>query len=502
MPLPDSRCDSTHDNICNDALTATKQPPRLTPSLDRRRAINRIYTGVAGTGKTYQLLQLAQQYTHTLTAMSSAQRLDALVADSTWREVICLVLLDLQAQGKQLVKVPEILEHDILQARAQRSDNRHLSATLHQTLSLHRAHTGVQASDSAVLGSINESRAALPLFDKDSSGAWYLLPDAREHLHELQQRLVLYRQPSQPQQVQRYVMLSFHQAYGYDEFVEGIRPVLDEHTGQMRYQIRDGAFLKLCMQAQAHPELRYALLIDELNRANVAQVFGELMSLIEPDKRAGQPGAMQVRLAYSQRLFAVPSNVDIYATMNDQDHSLSSLDMAFRRRFEFVSLLPNPQLLGQVHDSDGQVIELSKLLAGINQRLCEHVGSHAQLGHAYLLGIDSIAELLQRMVTQVLPQLLSVTQYQPSLIASIVPTVDSTGDGFTGNGSTAQTPWLYGNAQLGSYQLHPEVLALAGQLSTDQSSEQIFSQQLSQSASPLLDSIYGRAAAFTGFYSS
>lgn len=214
--------------------------------------------------------------------------------------------------------------------------------------------------------------------------------------------------------------VSFHQSYGYDEFVEGIRPKMDETTGHMRYEVQPGVFLKLCEKAAADPAHRYAMLIDEMNRANVAQVFGELMSLVEPDKRVGQPQALKVRLAYSGRLFGVPENVDIYASMNTQDHSLIPLDMAFRRRFEFVELQPTAEGLPDIEDETGQRMSLSALMQGMNARIAQYVGTQALLGQAFFYGVENMAQLRQRFVQQILPQLMTSCANHPNALEDIL----------------------------------------------------------------------------------
>ena len=407
-------------------------------------AKNIIYTGVAGTGKTYQLLQIAEQYTDSLPIMDHDVLLSQLLHDLSWCEVISLVFLDFKAQQQDLVKVPEILAHEFFIAKAaQNARDKNLNNTAWLEL---RRHSPIDSK------TVNcENRASQAYFDKNESGAWYLLPESILLLDNLTQQLQEYQQTlldnqtttDKPMRHERFSLVSFHQAYGYEEFVEGIRPVLNvsnqssrqggegQRGSQMHYNIQDGAFLQLCQRAINDPEQRYAMLIDEINRANVSRVFGELLSLIEPDKRAN---AMHVKLAYSGRLFSVPANVDIYATMNIQDHSLAPLDMALRRRFRFIDCPPRPELLPVMHISNATtadnenndwvnkqpvaIIDLAQLLTALNQRITQALGQEAQLGHAFLIKVKSLADLQTALLEQIIPQLaqaaggqLAVLQY-------------------------------------------------------------------------------------------
>lgn len=394
-------------------------------------ASNIIYTGVAGTGKTYQLLQIAKQYSDPLPTADNNELMAHLLYDLSWREVVCLIFLDLQLQHQELVKVPAIVAHAFFVAKAAQNDrDKNLSNTAWSVLQIH------SRLDSAIV--THKNRASQAYFDKDESGAWYLLPKSIPLLDELTAKLGEFRQTHNKGEMtngkayynQRFSMVSFHQSYGYEEFIEGLRPVMtganqvgegtQSSSGQLQYAIQEGAFLKLCQRAAQDPTQRYAMLIDEINRANVSRVFGELLSLIEPDKRAGQANAMQVNLAYSGRRFSVPSNVDIYATMNTQDHSLAPLDMALRRRFRFIDCPPKPELLSIISVSKegnpAQMIDLAKVLNGLNQRIVQALGSDAQLGHAFLLNIQTLAQLQTVLVEQIIPQLAQATGAQLSLL--------------------------------------------------------------------------------------
>ena len=423
---------------CRDFLMLNK----VMPDMSAQKPTNIIYTGVAGTGKTYRLLQIAQQYTDYLPRVNDKELLGQLLHELSWREVVCLIFLDFKSKKQDLVKVPEIVSHEFfINKAAQNSREKNLSNTAWSVLQMH-----TPASSQTVS---YKNRASQAYFDKDNSGAWYLLPEGIDLLSELAQQLAEFQQAqhennNQDQNFsqQRFSMVSFHQAYGYEEFVEGIRPVMaaSSHTthssSQMSYAIQDGAFLKLCQRAANDPEQRYAMLIDEINRANVSRVFGELLSLIEPDKRAGMANAMTVNLAYSGRTFSVPANVDIYATMNTQDHSLAPLDMALRRRFRFIDCPPQPELLpiislnqeSETADSGtlnseiinpAKTIDLAKLLNGLNNRIAQTLGAEAQLGHAFLWSVSSLEQLKTALIEQIIPQLAQAAGGQVAVLQYI-----------------------------------------------------------------------------------
>lgn len=384
----------------------------------RELAKNIIYTGVAGTGKTYQLQQIAKQYTEFLPTATQDDLLKNLVEPLSWREVICLVLLDEKQKGKSLLKVPELVQSAIFLAKASLKDRKeNLNQTAWGTLMMYSDKNSVRVK--------YHRRASQSYFDKDDSSNWFLLADSLPLLTDLQNKLDDYQaaihsqfQPNYLQpKLERFSFVSFHQAYGYEEFVEGIRPHIADN-GQMSYRVESGAFLRLCQQAKHDPSHRYAMLIDEINRANVARVFGELMSLIEPSKRAGQTDSLSVNLAYSRQPFSVPSNVDIYATMNSQDHSLAPLDMAFRRRFEFIECQPQPQLLGKVM-ANGIEIDLAKLLTALNERISQNLAKDSQIGHSFLWGIDSLQALSAAFSHSIIPQVAQACQHHGQVLQAI-----------------------------------------------------------------------------------
>jgi 5-methylcytosine-specific restriction protein B len=163
---------------------------------------------------------------------------------------------------------------------------------------------------------------------------------------------------------------------------------------------RDFDFTQLTPEDYAQAP-RFVLIIDEINRGNVASIFGELISLLEDDKRGGQPHELRLTLPYSKASFVVPPNLYVLGTMNTADRSVEALDTALRRRFSFHELAPQPQLLR----ADVAGIDLPRLLAALNERLEALLDRDHRLGHAWLLPVRDLAGLRTAFSQKIIPQL-------------------------------------------------------------------------------------------------
>jgi 5-methylcytosine-specific restriction protein B len=172
------------------------------------------------------------------------------------------------------------------------------------------------------------------------------------------------------------IQVTFHPSYGYEDFIEGFKPTR-ALGGGLNLRLVDGIFKRVCRTAAADPDRPYLVVIDEVNRGNLPKIFGELITLLELDKRG-----FEVRLPQSGESFAVPPNVYVLATMNTADRSIRLLDAALRRRFAFHELMPDREPLegafvGKLH--------LAELLTNLNVRIRAEVGRERQVGHAFFL---------------------------------------------------------------------------------------------------------------------
>jgi len=197
--------------------------------------------------------------------------------------------------------------------------------------------------------------------------------------------------------------------------VIGLRPVVLEGAaaGSVAFRMVDGVFKQICAEARANPSKRYALFIDEINRANIAKVFGELITLVEADKRARYDDAGQLIAGMEVQLpgtggddgeverFGVPENLDIIGTMNTADRSIALLDIALRRRFEFQEMAPDYSVIRRKVGT----VDLASLLARINDRIEYLADRDRVIGHAYFTRVATLDDLRSVFRDQLIPLL-------------------------------------------------------------------------------------------------
>lgn len=194
----------------------------------------------------------------------------------------------------------------------------------------------------------------------------------------------------------RIVFVTFHQSMSYEDFIEGIKPKTE--SGKITYAVKNGIFKELCAKAENDKSQNYVIIIDEINRGNVANIFGELISLIEDDKRLGASEELHAELPYSHTIFGVPKNVYIIGTMNTADRSVEALDSALRRRFTFKEMMPKSELVPE----ENKVRSIFKI---INQRIEVLKDREHQIGHSYFMGVNSEEGLKAVIYDKIIPLL-------------------------------------------------------------------------------------------------
>lgn len=193
------------------------------------------------------------------------------------------------------------------------------------------------------------------------------------------------------------VFVTFHQSMSYEDFIEGIKPEPTK-DGKITYAVKNGIFKELCAKAKEDKSQNYVMIIDEINRGNVANIFGELISLIEDDKRLGASEELHAELPYSHTIFGVPKNVYIIGTMNTADRSVEALDSALRRRFTFKEMMPKAELVPEENN-------VRSIFEIINQRIEVLKDREHQIGHSYFMGVENEDDLKDVFYDKIIPLL-------------------------------------------------------------------------------------------------
>ena len=220
-----------------------------------------------------------------------------------------------------------------------------------------------------------------------------------ESVEEIERDIKKFRERQDSDQI---AMVTFHQNFAYEDFIEGIRPVLDDGTvGQIKYVRHDGIFKRIAKAAKEEKDKQFVLIIDEINRGNIAKIFGELITLIEDSRRLGKEDATEVTLPYSNESFGVPKNLYLIGTMNTADRSIQLLDTALRRRFDFVEMMPKPELISD----NVEGVNCKRMLEEMNKRITTLLDRERQIGHTYLLDVDTMEDLSYAFQNKIFPLL-------------------------------------------------------------------------------------------------
>ncbi len=365
--------------------------------------LNVILAGPPGTGKTWRLLNEYSRHFEESETLSKEEYARDRCADLSWHEVLVvgLAYMDGRARASDLADALPLQAKKLSLGR--------------QTSIRSTVWAGLQTHTPLDCPNVNYTLRREPaLFWKEECKEWRLVDDAEEKVPELiELGKELRDYAPKIEVVQRYEFVTFHQSYAYEDFVEGIKPVMGadtDDTGDVRYEVQDGIFKRFVQRAMADPQNSYALFIDEINRANVASVFGELITLLEEDKRMVFDPSLgewvdgtRVKLPYTHSArtnaprFGVPNNLYVIGTMNTADRSIALMDFALRRRFTFEEVMPDSSVLdkhvGAIRVDDGEEIRLGRILDAMNRRIEYLFDRDHMIGHSYLLEVRTLEDL-------------------------------------------------------------------------------------------------------------
>ena len=365
-----------------------KQPEENSNSLQVNIPLNQILYGPPGTGKTYSVRQYITDIVGQnpgLKIDNEEQKINNAVKDLTWYSAIALSMYRNGKNNKY--KVPNLQHQKIIKAFAATKESKKIKATLWFQM---QSHTSESSEN------VNNSTKHPPyLFDKTENSEWYLTETGIKFVEEnLSEQLEFLNAKNSSRKIEDfYKFITFHQSYSYEEFVEGIKPSInnDEDNATISYEYDRGIFKEICQQANSDPENNYLLIIDEINRGNISKIFGELITLIESDKRVIPNGErifentktqneeLVVTLPYTKSKFGVPSNLYILGTMNTSDRSIASIDIALRRRFKFVEMMPNSDLVADFECNFKEIFEK------LNTKIKILLDRDHQIGHSYFI---------------------------------------------------------------------------------------------------------------------
>ncbi len=363
-------------------------------------SLNQILFGPPGTGKTHYLLENIIPTFKQKTISKSPEIIESeIISELPWWKIFALVLLE---KGEQTV--PQIKLHKFVKYKLAVSNTKSLNQTVWGQLSSHTIKESTTVEYGSRIGSL--------IFDKKEDSIWFIAKPNDPAVSELKELINELKAASDDdssnKEIDNFKFITFHQSTSYETFVEGIMPVLSEETKDestdVQYEVRKGTFYKACDEAaklagflglkdciEHSKEERiekfktakpYALLIDEINRGNISAILGELITLVEEDKRLTK-NEIILELPYSGNPFGVPPNLHIIGTMNTADRSVEALDTALRRRFSFTEMPARYDLAELDYEFAGA--KGSEILKKINKRIEKLLDRDHLIGHSYFL---------------------------------------------------------------------------------------------------------------------
>lgn len=401
-------------------------------------SLNTILYGPPGTGKTYQLNQYKEDYFIDRAVTQSQEELlkEKVNAYPFWK-IIGAVL---GAAGKPL-NVGEIVEHPMIKAWINPVVKAKPNSIVWRELQSYANDESTQLE--------SKYRRAVKIFHKSGESKWSIADDKQSDLANIigQELLDLATDASpivstSTTTINRYSFITFHQKYSYEDFIEGIKPLLAkeeeaEASGELQFELKKGLFYASCLEAlklvgynsfkECHDDAienritkfeaarhnksqQFAIFIDEINRANIAAVFGELITLLEDDKRIGGSNELWVKLPYSNEDFCVPGNLFVIGTMNTADRSIALIDIALRRRFEFKALYPDYK--------EGEW--WTPLLESLNQAIYNwKKNPDFFIGHAFFINRPA-ADKLDILNRKIIPLLVEYCQNNAEMVKKIL----------------------------------------------------------------------------------